>query len=101
MCAPGPGGLGASWGSLCSVLPPARPTGPGHVMQRVLSTVQFLWVLGRALLDGLTDWLLAFTRHHRAMSDVLRAERYLCKQGLSGVSVHAPPTPPAPRGTAA
>ncbi|XP_077918825.1 piezo-type mechanosensitive ion channel component 1 isoform X6 [Halichoerus grypus] len=69
----------------------AVAAGPGHVMQRVLSTVQFLWVLGRALLDGLTDWLLAFTRHHRAMSDVLRAERYLCKQGLSGVSVHAPP----------
>ncbi|XP_064437032.1 piezo-type mechanosensitive ion channel component 1 isoform X1 [Mirounga angustirostris] len=62
----------------------AVAAGPGHVMQRVLSTVQFLWVLGRALLDGLTDWLLAFTRHHRAMSDVLRAERYLCKQGMCG-----------------
>ena len=38
-------------------------------MQRVLSAVQFLWVLGQALVDGLTRWLHDFTRHHRAMSD--------------------------------
>lgn len=59
-------------------------------MQRVLSTVQFLWVLGQALVDGLTEWLLTFTRHHRAMSDVLRAERYLYTRELVKVSVHAP-----------
>ncbi|XP_072587457.1 piezo-type mechanosensitive ion channel component 1 isoform X4 [Vulpes vulpes] len=63
--------------------------GRSHVMQRVLSTVQFLWVLGQALVDGLTDWLHTFTRHHRAMSDVLRAERYLYTQALvEGREVH-------------
>ncbi|XP_030705330.2 piezo-type mechanosensitive ion channel component 1 isoform X1 [Globicephala melas] len=56
--------------------------GRSHVMQRVLSTVQFLWVLGQALVDELTRWLHDFTRHHRAMSDVLRAERYLLTQEL-------------------
>lgn len=55
-------------------------------MQRVLSAVQFLWVLGQALVDGLTRWLHDFTRHHRAMSDVLRAERYLLTQELLRVS---------------
>ncbi|XP_015331270.2 piezo-type mechanosensitive ion channel component 1 isoform X1 [Bos taurus] len=57
-------------------------TGRSHVMQRVLSAVQFLWVLGQALVDGLTRWLHDFTRHHRAISDVLRAERYLLTQEL-------------------
>lgn len=52
------------------------------MMQRVLSTMQFLWVLGQALVDGLTHWLHTFTRHHRAMSDVLRAKRYLLTQKL-------------------
>lgn len=55
-------------------------------MQRVLNTVQFLWVLGQASVDGLTSWLLAFTRHHRNMSNVLRAERYLLTQELLRVS---------------
>ncbi|XP_023560947.1 piezo-type mechanosensitive ion channel component 1 isoform X3 [Octodon degus] len=63
--------------------------GRSHVMQRVLNTVQFLWVLGQASVDGLTSWLLAFTRHHRNMSDVLRAERYLLTQELlRGGEVH-------------
>ncbi|XP_071460531.1 piezo-type mechanosensitive ion channel component 1 isoform X3 [Marmota flaviventris] len=63
--------------------------GRGHVMQRVLGTVQFLWVLGQATVDGLTRWLCAFTRHHRTMSDVLRAERYLLTQELlRGGEVH-------------
>ncbi|XP_032985414.1 piezo-type mechanosensitive ion channel component 1 isoform X3 [Rhinolophus ferrumequinum] len=56
--------------------------GRSHMMQRVLSTVQFLWVLGQALVDGLTHWLHTFTRHHSAMSDVLRAKRYLLTQKL-------------------
>ncbi|XP_027473901.2 piezo-type mechanosensitive ion channel component 1 isoform X5 [Zalophus californianus] len=89
----------------------AVAAGPSHVMQRVLSTLQFLWVLGQALVDGLTDWLLTFTRHHRAMSDVLRAERYLYKQGLCGgkevqrslveqpYSSEAEAAPPGPLGT--
>uniref|UniRef100_A0A8C6W8Y4 Piezo-type mechanosensitive ion channel component 1 n=1 Tax=Nannospalax galili TaxID=1026970 RepID=A0A8C6W8Y4_NANGA len=63
--------------------------GRSHVMQRVLSTMQFLWVLGQATVDGLTRWLCAFTRHHRTMSDVLRAERYLLTQELlRGGEVH-------------
>ncbi|XP_029388286.1 piezo-type mechanosensitive ion channel component 1 isoform X3 [Mus pahari] len=56
--------------------------GRSHVMQRVLSTMQFLWVLGQAMVDGLTRWLRAFTKHHRTMSDVLCAERYLLTQEL-------------------
>ncbi|KAF6288772.1 piezo type mechanosensitive ion channel component 1 [Rhinolophus ferrumequinum] len=56
--------------------------GRSHMMQRVLSTMQFLWVLGQALVDGLTHWLHTFTRHHSAMSDVLRAKRYLLTQKL-------------------
>lgn len=70
-------------------LSPAPAAGHSHVMQRVLSAVQFLWVLGQALVDGLTDWLRTFTRHHRAMSDVLRAERYLYTQALLRVSARA------------
>ncbi|XP_019510042.1 PREDICTED: piezo-type mechanosensitive ion channel component 1 isoform X1 [Hipposideros armiger] len=63
--------------------------GRSHMMQRVLSTMQFLWVLGQALVDGLTHWLHTFTRHHSAMSDVLRAERYLLTQELlRGGEVH-------------
>ncbi|KAG3256695.1 piezo type mechanosensitive ion channel component 1, transcript variant X2 [Ictidomys tridecemlineatus] len=63
--------------------------GRGHVMQRVLGTMQFFWVLGQATVDGLTRWLCAFTRHHRTMSDVLRAERYLLTQELlRGGEVH-------------
>ena len=72
--------------------------GRSHVMQRVLSTAQFLWVLGQALVDGLTRWLHTFTRHHSAMSNVLRAERYLLTQELlrvsGGGSAPVPPRPP-------
>ncbi|XP_017369387.1 piezo-type mechanosensitive ion channel component 1 isoform X5 [Cebus imitator] len=57
-------------------------SGRSHLVQRVLSTAQFLWVLGQALVDGLTRWLQEFTRHHSTMSDVLRAERYLLTQEL-------------------
>ncbi|KAM4833463.1 LOW QUALITY PROTEIN: piezo-type mechanosensitive ion channel component 1 [Thomomys bottae] len=64
--------------------------GRSHMLQRVLNTMQFLWVLGQATVDGLTRWLLAFTRHHHTMSDVLRAERYLLTQELlRGGEVHA------------
>lgn len=65
-------------------------------MQRVLSTMQFLWVLGQALVDELTRWLHDFTRHHRAMSDVLRAERYLLTQELLRVSGPPRPAPCTP-----
>ncbi|XP_037671691.1 piezo-type mechanosensitive ion channel component 1 isoform X2 [Choloepus didactylus] len=62
--------------------PEHEVAGRGHVMQRVLSSLRFLGVLGQALVDGLTRWLCAFTRHHRTLSDVLRAERYLLTQEL-------------------
>ncbi|XP_012868179.1 PREDICTED: piezo-type mechanosensitive ion channel component 1 [Dipodomys ordii] len=63
--------------------------GRSHMLQRLLNTLQFLWVLGQATVDGLTRWLLAFTRHHHTMSDVLRAERYLLTQELlRGGEVH-------------
>ncbi|XP_046539730.1 piezo-type mechanosensitive ion channel component 1 isoform X1 [Equus quagga] len=69
--------------------PEDEVAGRSHVMQRVLSTMQFLWVLGQALVDGLTRWLHTFTRHHSAMSNVLRAERYLLAQELlRGGEVH-------------
>ncbi|XP_045438554.1 piezo-type mechanosensitive ion channel component 1 isoform X4 [Pipistrellus kuhlii] len=88
--------------------PEDQVAGQSHVMQRVLSTMQFLWVLGQALVDGLTRWLYTFTRHHHAMSNVLRAERYLLTQELlRGREVHrgvldqlysseAEATPPGP-----
>ncbi|XP_040838170.1 piezo-type mechanosensitive ion channel component 1 [Ochotona curzoniae] len=73
-------------GGLSQELEPEGPeeqvAGRSHMMQRVLSTAQFLWVLGQALVDGLTRWLHAFTRQHRNMSDVLRAERHLLTQEL-------------------
>ncbi|KAF6078985.1 piezo type mechanosensitive ion channel component 1 [Phyllostomus discolor] len=62
--------------------PENEVAGRSHVMQRILSTMQLLWVLGQALVDELTRWLHTFTRHHRAISDVLRAERYLLTQEL-------------------
>lgn len=73
--------------------PPAVSVGRSHVMQRVLNTMQFLWVLGQATVDGLTRWLCAFTKHHRTMSDVLRAERYLLTQELLRVSATRAKTP--------
>lgn len=90
-------GWGLSWAPLQRPMP-APLAGHSHMMQRVLSTVQFLWVLGQALVDGLTRWLRAFTRHHRAISDVLRAERYLFTQELLQVSdvPTAPPLTPQP-----
>ena len=77
---------------------PTLTAGRSHVMQRVLSAVQFLWVLGQALVDGLTRWLHDFTRHHRAISDVLRAERYLLTQELLRVSGLPRPRLATPRG---
>jgi hypothetical protein len=66
------------------------------MLQRVLNAMQFLWVLGQATVDGLTRWLCAFTRHHRTMSDVLRAERYMLTQELLRVSPAHPARDPCP-----
>ncbi|XP_028930668.1 piezo-type mechanosensitive ion channel component 1 isoform X3 [Ornithorhynchus anatinus] len=54
-----------------------------NVMQRILNILHFLWVLGQALVDGLTQWLHTFTRHHANISTVLRAERYVLTQELA------------------
>ncbi|NXS92187.1 PIEZ1 protein, partial [Jacana jacana] len=48
-----------------------------NVVQRVLNTLRFLWVLCRAMVDGLTQWLDACTQEHADMSNVLRLERYV------------------------
>ncbi|XP_053522537.1 piezo-type mechanosensitive ion channel component 1 isoform X1 [Artibeus jamaicensis] len=77
---PGGGGLGPEAELVEG--PGNEVAGRSHVMQRILSTMQLLWVLGQALVDELTCWLHTFTRHHRAISDVLRAERYLLTQEL-------------------
>lgn len=92
-----PAGMWAFWGGArgLKALGASQPSsaillfvGRSHMMQRVLNTMQFLWVLGQASVDGLTRWLCTFTKHHHTMSDVLRAERYLLTQEL--LRVRAP-----------
>ncbi|NXT39329.1 PIEZ1 protein, partial [Pelecanoides urinatrix] len=62
------------------------PAERGNVVQRVLNTLRFLWVLCRAMVDGLTQWLDACTREHADMSTVLRLERYVLTRRLATVS---------------
>ncbi|KAM9374073.1 piezo-type mechanosensitive ion channel component 1 [Phaethornis superciliosus] len=60
-----------------------------NVVQRVLNTLRFLWVLCQALVDGLTEWLETCTREHANMSAVLRLERYILTRRLAtGEDVH-------------
>ncbi|XP_075795990.1 piezo-type mechanosensitive ion channel component 1 isoform X2 [Pelodiscus sinensis] len=60
-----------------------------NVVQRALNVGRFLWVLVQATVDGLTQWLRAFTREHRDMSTVLWVERYVLTQKLAqGDEVH-------------
>ncbi|NXO20936.1 PIEZ1 protein, partial [Cisticola juncidis] len=54
-----------------------------NVLQRALNTLRFLWLLCQALVDGLTQWLDAWTREHTAMSQVLRLERCIMAQRLA------------------
>ncbi|XP_010006748.1 PREDICTED: piezo-type mechanosensitive ion channel component 1 [Chaetura pelagica] len=54
-----------------------------NVVQRVLNTLRFLWVLCQALVDGLTQWLDACTREHANMSNILRLERYMLARRLA------------------
>lgn len=82
---------GGCWGDLrgCEVAPPHPPHTPaerGNVVQRVLNTLRFLWVLCRAMVDGLTQWLDACTREHADMSTVLCLERYVLTRRLATVS---------------
>ncbi|XP_009888353.1 PREDICTED: piezo-type mechanosensitive ion channel component 1 [Charadrius vociferus] len=84
-----------------------------NVVQRALNTLRFLWVLCRAMVDGLTQWLDACTQEHTDMSTVLRLERYVLTRRLAmGEDVHRgvldelslpppeePPEEPSPRGS--
>ncbi|NXI34064.1 PIEZ1 protein, partial [Galbula dea] len=74
-----------------------------NVVQRVLNTLRFLWVLCQAMVDGLTQWLDACTQEHADMSTVLCLERYVLTHRLTtGENVHRgvldelylPPPPP-------
>ncbi|NWZ55914.1 PIEZ1 protein, partial [Haliaeetus albicilla] len=66
-----------------------QPCPRGNVVQRVLNTLRFLWVLCRAMVDGLTQWLDACTREHADMSTVLRLERYVLTRRLAtGEDMH-------------
>lgn len=78
---------GGCWGDLrgCEVTPPT-PAERGNVVQRVLNTLRFLWVLCRAMVDGLTQWLDTCTREHADMSTVLCLERYVLTRRLATVS---------------
>ncbi|NXW05209.1 PIEZ1 protein, partial [Fregetta grallaria] len=65
------------------------PAERSNVVQRVLNTLRFLWVLCRAMVDGLTQWLDACTREHADMSTVLCLERYVLTRRLAtGEDVH-------------
>ncbi|XP_007477361.1 piezo-type mechanosensitive ion channel component 1 isoform X1 [Monodelphis domestica] len=62
--------------------PEEEVPGRNNAMQRFLNILHFLWVLGQAGVDGLTQWLNTFTRHHTNISTVLQAERYVLTQEL-------------------
>uniref|UniRef100_A0A674JB00 Uncharacterized protein n=1 Tax=Terrapene triunguis TaxID=2587831 RepID=A0A674JB00_9SAUR len=68
-------------------LPLPVPAERSNMVQRALNMVRFLWVLCQATVDGLTQWLHAFTKEHRDMSTVLWVERYVLTQKLCQVGV--------------
>uniref|UniRef100_A0A8C0GB29 Piezo type mechanosensitive ion channel component 1 (Er blood group) n=1 Tax=Chelonoidis abingdonii TaxID=106734 RepID=A0A8C0GB29_CHEAB len=70
-------------------LPLPLPAERSNMVQRALNMVRFLWVLCQAMVDGLTQWLHAFTKEHRDMSTVLWVERYVLTQKLCQVGVHS------------
>uniref|UniRef100_A0A670IWN9 Piezo type mechanosensitive ion channel component 1 (Er blood group) n=1 Tax=Podarcis muralis TaxID=64176 RepID=A0A670IWN9_PODMU len=59
--------------------------GRSNVVQRVLNVLGFLWVLCQATVDGLTQWLRAFTKEHEQLSAVLGLERFVLTQQLDQV----------------
>ncbi|KFO77875.1 Piezo-type mechanosensitive ion channel component 1, partial [Cuculus canorus] len=73
----------------------AEPQERSNVVQRVLNTLRFLWVLCRALVDGLTQWLDACTQEHAEMSTVLHLERYVLTRRLAAVHRYPPKGQPA------
>uniref|UniRef100_A0A8C3SLQ4 Piezo type mechanosensitive ion channel component 1 n=1 Tax=Chelydra serpentina TaxID=8475 RepID=A0A8C3SLQ4_CHESE len=73
-----------------SASPLPLPAERSNMVQRALNMVRFLWVLCQATVDGLTQWLQAFTKEHRDMSTVLWVERYVLTQKLCQVGeVHS------------
>nr|XP_042708016.1 piezo-type mechanosensitive ion channel component 1 isoform X5 [Chrysemys picta bellii] len=84
-------------GDVCEAETPEEPedqeeedTERSNMVQRALNMVHFLWVLCQATVDGLTQWLHAFTKEHRDMSTVLWVERYVLTQKLcQGDEVHS------------
>uniref|UniRef100_A0A670IWQ5 Piezo type mechanosensitive ion channel component 1 (Er blood group) n=1 Tax=Podarcis muralis TaxID=64176 RepID=A0A670IWQ5_PODMU len=58
-----------------------------NVVQRVLNVLGFLWVLCQATVDGLTQWLRAFTKEHEQLSAVLGLERFVLTQQLDQVGL--------------
>ncbi|KAF7244692.1 Piezo-type mechanosensitive ion channel component 1 [Varanus komodoensis] len=56
--------------------------GRSTVVQRALNMLRFVWLLCQATVDGLTQWLRAFTREHEHMSTVLGRERFVLTQKL-------------------
>ncbi|KAM7146564.1 piezo-type mechanosensitive ion channel component 1 isoform 5-T5 [Macrochelys suwanniensis] len=91
-----PAGYGGD-GDVCEVEAPEEledqeeeDTERSNMVQRALNMVRFLWVLSQATVDGLTQWLQAFTKEHRDMSTVLWVERYVLTQKLcQGEEVHS------------
>lgn len=62
------------------------PAEGSTVVQRVLTKLRFLRMVGQFMVDGLTQWLDACTQEHTDMSTVLRLERYVLTQCLATVS---------------
>ncbi|NXR09505.1 PIEZ1 protein, partial [Semnornis frantzii] len=84
------GGFGSPQRSKMALEVDRRGHSPAlNVVQRVLNTLRFLWVLCQAVVDGLTQWLDACTQEHGAMSTILRLERYVLSQHLAtGEDMH-------------
>ncbi|XP_043937510.1 piezo-type mechanosensitive ion channel component 1 [Protopterus annectens] len=60
-----------------------------NVVQRILDILKFLFVLFLAMVDGLTQWLNALTKHYVDTSAVLWIERYVLTQTISqGQKLH-------------
>ncbi|NWT76430.1 PIEZ1 protein, partial [Prunella himalayana] len=55
----------------------------GNILQRAVNTLRFLWLLCKALVDGLTQWLDSQTQDHMEMSQVLCLERFVMAERLA------------------
>uniref|UniRef100_A0A8D2LFH0 Piezo type mechanosensitive ion channel component 1 n=1 Tax=Varanus komodoensis TaxID=61221 RepID=A0A8D2LFH0_VARKO len=85
---PGPGPASGSRSPLAGsglIRRTPLPAGRSTVVQRALNMLRFVWLLCQATVDGLTQWLRAFTREHEHMSTVLGRERFVLTQKLDQV----------------